>query len=137
MPPPDSCLPKEEGEKTGQFGGKASLPFFELGILSQNPKTILLTSSLLVFLSSLTFRSADSSFRKLQRPPLHSQDCLPCKSPSTLINFSKSSQILDFDRMSRRQPRVRVSKLAWLVNTEKRMTQFRKIYRVPPSITLK
>uniref|UniRef100_A0A2N9GQK0 Uncharacterized protein n=1 Tax=Fagus sylvatica TaxID=28930 RepID=A0A2N9GQK0_FAGSY len=38
--------------------------------------------------------------------------------------------------MARRQPRVRASKLARLVNTEERMTQFRQIYRVPPSITL-
>jgi hypothetical protein len=38
--------------------------------------------------------------------------------------------------MARHQPRVRVSKLARLVNTEERMTQFRQIYRVPPSITL-
>jgi hypothetical protein len=38
--------------------------------------------------------------------------------------------------MARRQPRVRASKLARLVNTEERMTEFRQIYRVPPSIIL-
>ena len=38
--------------------------------------------------------------------------------------------------MVRRQLRVRASKLAQLVNTEERMTQFRQINRVPPSITL-
>jgi hypothetical protein len=39
--------------------------------------------------------------------------------------------------MARGRSRVRASKLAWLVNLEERMAQFREIYRVPPSITLK
>ena len=38
--------------------------------------------------------------------------------------------------MVRRQLKVRASKLAWLVNIEERMAQFRQINYVPPSITL-
>ena len=36
-----------------------------------------------------------------------------------------------------RRSRARASKLAWLVNSEDRMNQFRQIYRVPPDIILK
>jgi hypothetical protein len=39
--------------------------------------------------------------------------------------------------MARRQPRVKASKLARLVNSEERLAQFRQIYRVPPTVTLK
>ena len=114
VPPPNSHLPKEENEETGTVWGEGFPPFLNCINISESPKI----SPLPHFSHS---RSVVYLFRKFQRPLLHSQDHHPCKSLSTLINFSKSPQILNFDSMARCQLRVRASKLARLVNSEDSM----------------
>ena len=110
------------------MGGKLP-PFLNQTYIPKTPKN----SSLLRF----------SPFRLVIYPLIlskvhcsDSQDHLPYKSPSILVNFSQSPQVPDFDSMARAQPRVRASKLARLVNTKDSMAQFKGLYRVPPSISL-
>ena len=115
---------QEKSKRRDDLGGK--LPFFFwIRYILLNPLKIY--HFLISFLFAQSFISSELS--KVHRS--NSQDCFPCKSFSTLVNFSKSPQILDFDSMARGQARVRASKLARLVNSEDSMAQFGQIYRVP------
>ena len=117
-------------KETGRFGGESFPPFLNQIYIPKNPKNLSLSHF-------SPFCSVTYPLRLSKVHCSNSQDRLPCKSSLTFVNFSQSPQVTDFDSMARAQPRVRVSKLARLVNTEDSMAQFRQIYHVPPFISLK